>query len=139
LDSNSQYQEPPPQYKRPVAAAEHWSDLHREFQDVLDMNELQKYRKHFRAFGEKEGFITPEALHETMETFFGQDLDRRQITETIAEIDYDNDGRISYREFLEVMCSLKTGTRKSKFGNFYKVLSLKNPAWWNSRVGRIVN
>jgi len=74
-----------------------------------------------------------------METFFGQDLDRKQITETIAEIDYDNDGRISYREFLEVMCSLKAGNKKSKFGNFYKVLTLKNPPFWSSRVGRIVN
>jgi hypothetical protein len=136
IDSNSQYQEPAPQqYRRPAGVAEHWADLHKEFADVLDINELQKFRKHFRAFGEKEGFITPEALHEIMETFFGQDLDRRQITETIAEIDYDNDGKISYREFLEVMCALKTNSKKSKFGNFYKVLSLKNPPFWSFLVG----
>jgi Ca2+-binding EF-hand superfamily protein len=75
-----------------------------------------------------------------METFFGQDLDRRQITETIAEIDYDNDGKLSYREFLEQMCALKQNKgKRSKFGNFYHVLTLKNPPFWNSRVGRIIN
>jgi len=140
IQSNMGYEEPAPQpVRRPAGVAEHWADLHREFADVLDINELQKYRRHFRAFGEKEGFIDADALQDTMETFFGQDLDRRQIQETIAEIDYDNDNRISYREFLEAMCALKAGdrNRKTKFGNFYKVLTLKNPPFWAQRVGRI--
>mgnify|MGYP002389371490 CR=1 FL=1 len=70
-----------------------------------------------------------------METFFGQDLSKQQIHETIAQIDYDGDGAISYREFLEAMCGLKSGAR-TKFGSFYKVLTLKNPAFWVQRVGR---
>jgi len=118
------------------AKAESWVDLHREFQDILDVNALQTYRRHFRALGEKEGFIDAGALHEAMEQFFGQDLERKQILETIAEVDYDNDGKLSYREFLETMCALKNGNKKSRFGNFYKVLVLKNPPWWNQRVGR---
>eukprot|EP01123_Difflugia_compressa_P003940 TRINITY_DN15263_c0_g1_i1.p1 TRINITY_DN15263_c0_g1~~TRINITY_DN15263_c0_g1_i1.p1 ORF type:complete len:218 (+),score=45.13 TRINITY_DN15263_c0_g1_i1:23-676(+) len=140
LQSNATYEEPVVQPKR-VVGAEHWVDLHREFADILDINELQKYRKHFRAFGEKEGFIDQTALQETMETFFGQDLEKRQILETISEIDYDNDGKISYREFLEVMCALKSGdrNRRTKLGNFYKVLTLKNPPWWAQRVGRMNN
>jgi len=117
---------------------ESWVDLHREFQDILDANELQKFRRHFRALGEKDGFLDADALHEMMEAFFGQDLTRQQILETISEIDYDNDGKISYREFLEVMCGLKDSNsgRKTKFGNFYKVLTLKNPPFWSQRVGR---
>jgi len=77
----------------------------------------------------KDGFLDADSLHETMEAFFGQDLARQQILETISEIDYDNDGKISYREFLEVMCALKNADRgrRTKFGNFYKVLTLKNP------------
>jgi len=117
---------------------ESWVDLHREYEDILDTNELQKYRLHFRALGEKDGFLDADSLHETMEAFFGQDLERQQILETISEVDYDNDGKISYREFLEVMCGLKSGdrNRRSKFSNFYKVLTLKNPPFWNQRVGR---
>jgi len=89
--------------------------------------------------GEKEGFLDADTLHEIMETFFGQDLDRRQIQETISEIDYDNDSRISYREFLEAMCALKSAdrNRRTKFGNFYKVLILKNPPFWSQRLGRV--
>jgi len=141
LQSNESYIEPQVQPKRQTGVTEHWADLHKEFGDILDVNELQKFRRHFRAFGEKDGYIDANALHETMETFFGQDLDRKQIQETIAEIDYDNDGKISYREFLEVMCGLKSGdrNRKTKFGNFYKVLTLKNPPFWNSRIGRVGN
>jgi len=117
---------------------ESWVDLHREFQDILDTNELQKFRRHFRALGEKDGFLDADTLHETMEAFFGQDLTRQQILETISEIDYDNDGKISYREFLEVMCALRdtNSGRRTKFGNFYKVLTLKNPPFWSQRVGR---
>jgi len=115
---------------------ESWVDLHREYQDILDTNALQTYRRHFRALGESNGFLDADALHETMEAFFGQDLARQQILETISEIDYDNDGKISYREFLECMCALKNGARRTKFGNFYKVLTLKNPPFWNQRVGR---
>lgn len=80
-------------------------------------------------------YLTMEALKDTMETFFGQDLTRQQIQETIAQIDYDGDGQLSYREFLEAMCGLKSGAR-TKFGSFYKVLTLKNPAFWVQRVGR---
>jgi len=115
---------------------ESWVDLHREFADILDTNALQTYRRHFRALGENNGFLDADALHETMETFFGQDLTRQQILETVSEIDYDNDGKISYREFLETMCALKNGSKRTKFGNFYKVLILKNPPFWNQRVGR---
>lgn len=117
---------------------ESWVDLHREYADILDTNELQTYKRHFRALGEKDGFLDADSLHETMESFFGQDLERKQITETIAEVDYDNDSKISYREFLEVMCAIKSGdrNRRSKFMNFYKVLVLKNPPFWAQRVGR---
>lgn len=48
------------------------------------------------------GFLTCDALKEIMETFFGQDLTKQQCQESIAQIDYDGDGCISYREFLEV-------------------------------------
>lgn len=74
-----------------------------------------------------------------MVTFFGQeDITQQQADEAIAEVDYDQDGAISYREFLEVMCAIKSNdrTRRTKFGNFYKVLTLKNPPFWQQRVGR---
>jgi len=115
---------------------ESWVDLHREYADIFDANTLQTYRRHFRALGESNGFLDANALHETMEAFFGQDLARQQILETISEIDYDNDGKLSYREFIECMCALKNGSKRTKFGNFYKVLTLKNPPFWNQRVGR---
>lgn len=72
-----------------------------------------------------------------MVTFFGQeDITIERCEETIAEVDYDQDEALSYREFLEVMCAIKAGdrNRRSKFGNFYKVLTLKNPPFWQQRV-----
>eukprot|EP01127_Copromyxa_protea_P010875 TRINITY_DN2698_c0_g1_i1.p1 TRINITY_DN2698_c0_g1~~TRINITY_DN2698_c0_g1_i1.p1 ORF type:complete len:164 (+),score=42.29 TRINITY_DN2698_c0_g1_i1:192-683(+) len=123
------------QRKGPVKH-ESWVDLHNEYADILDQQELAKFRRHFRAFGANDdGFLTQDAVKDTMETFFGQDLTRQQIQETIAQIDYDGDGQLSYREFLEAMCGLKSGAR-TKFGSFYKVLTLKNPAFWVQRVGR---
>jgi Ca2+-binding EF-hand superfamily protein len=126
----------PSQNYRPQGKIESWVDLHSEYSDVLDQNELQKFRRHFRAMGANDsGFLTADALKEIMETFFGQDLSKSQAQESIAQIDYDGDGQISYREFLEAMCAQKTG-KKTKFGGFYHVLTLKNPPFWSQRVSR---
>jgi len=123
-------------YKPPSQKIESWVDLHAEYADVLDQNELQKFRRHFRAMGANDhGYLTAEALKELMETFFGQDITKQQALESISQIDYDMDGQLSYREFLEAMCSQKAG-KKTKFGGFYHVLNLKNPPFWTQRVSR---
>jgi len=132
-----QNQDTAPQYNyKPQGKSESWVDLHQEYNDVLDQQELQKYRRHFRAMGANDsGFITCTELKQVMEDFFGQDLTKQQIQETIAQIDYDGDGQISYREFLEAMCAQKAGN-KTKFGGFYHVLTLKNPPFWSQRVSK---
>eukprot|EP01126_Amoeba_proteus_P047627 TRINITY_DN5452_c0_g1_i2.p2 TRINITY_DN5452_c0_g1~~TRINITY_DN5452_c0_g1_i2.p2 ORF type:complete len:106 (-),score=25.32 TRINITY_DN5452_c0_g1_i2:382-699(-) len=43
-----EYQPPP---KKPQGKQESWVDLHNEYGDILDAQELAKYRRHFRAFG----------------------------------------------------------------------------------------
>lgn len=39
------------QQRRGPARHESWVDLHNEYADILDQQELAKFRRHFRAFG----------------------------------------------------------------------------------------
>lgn len=50
---NPNYVEPEPVQRRTAGPPKHesWVDLHNEYADILDQQELAKYRRHFRAFG----------------------------------------------------------------------------------------
>ncbi|XP_063685150.1 uncharacterized protein LOC134819254 [Bolinopsis microptera] len=61
------------------------------------------YKKAFAIFDKKhDGFIDPSELKHIM-TNIGEDMGDSEIAEMMKEADVDNDGKLSYDEFLEVM------------------------------------
>ncbi|KAG6537307.1 calcium-dependent protein kinase 10-like isoform X2 [Zingiber officinale] len=71
---------------------------------TLHLNKIEKEDHLFAAFQyfdkDGSGYITPDELQQACEEFGVGDV---QLEEMIREVDQDNDGRIDYNEFVEMM------------------------------------
>mmetsp|Transcript_23210 Transcript_23210/g.44303 ORF Transcript_23210/g.44303 Transcript_23210/m.44303 type:complete len:261 (+) Transcript_23210:1530-2312(+) len=66
----------------------------------------------FQSFDtDHSGFITAEELTHALETF-GTPLPMKEVTQMIAEVDSDRDGRVNYQEFVEMMRGSKVVSKK---------------------------
>ncbi|XP_077226088.1 calcium-dependent protein kinase 20-like [Tasmannia lanceolata] len=64
------------------------------------------------------GYITPDELQQACEEFGIEDV---QLEEMIREVDQDNDGRIDYNEFVEMMQKGNAGFGKIGLQNSYSI------------------
>ncbi|XP_058105718.1 calcium-dependent protein kinase 1-like isoform X2 [Magnolia sinica] len=71
---------------------------------TLHLNQIEREDHLFAAFSyfdkDGSGYITPDELQQACEEFGIEDV---QLEEMIREVDQDNDGRIDYNEFVEMM------------------------------------
>ncbi|KAL5999384.1 Mitogen-activated protein kinase cpk1 [Asimina triloba] len=87
---------------------------------TLHFNKIEREDHLFAAFSyfdkDGSGYITPDELQQACEEFGIEDA---QLEEMIQEVDQDNDGRIDYNEFVEMMQKGNAGfVKKGPQSNF---------------------
>ncbi|KAL4560647.1 hypothetical protein LXL04_032800 [Taraxacum kok-saghyz] len=86
---------------------------------MLHINKIHKEDHMYAAFSyfdkDGSGYITPDELHEACEKFGLGDI---HLDDVMRDIDKDNDGRIDYSEFTEMM-------KEGEFGKHVKSMRLR--------------
>ena len=74
----------------------------------MNEDELRLLKKLFFELDVKGvGVITKEELYKGMEECFGNKITREEVNQTFSNIDYDNNGSISFDEFLKAAIDKK--------------------------------
>ncbi|RWR80342.1 calcium-dependent protein kinase 10-like protein [Cinnamomum micranthum f. kanehirae] len=85
---------------------------------TLHLNKIEREDHLFAAFSyfdkDGSGYITPDELQQACEEFGIEDV---QLEDMIREVDQDNDGRIDYNEFVEMMQKGNAGFGKKGIQN----------------------
>jgi calcium-dependent protein kinase len=75
---------------------------------LMNEDELRSLKKLFFELDVKGvGVITKEELYKGMEECFGDKITREEVNQTFSNIDYDNNGTISFDEFLKAAIDKK--------------------------------
>ncbi|CAF5215570.1 unnamed protein product [Rotaria magnacalcarata] len=63
----------------------------------------QEMRRAFKCFDtDNSGYITTSELHEVFRRL-NRDISEHRISEVLSAVDMDNDGKISYEEFVHIV------------------------------------
>ncbi|KAG9445242.1 hypothetical protein H6P81_016582 [Aristolochia fimbriata] len=89
---------------------------------TVHLNKVEREDQIYAAFQyfdkDGSGYITPDELQQACEEFGIKDI---QLEDMIREVDQDNDGRIDYNEFAEMMLKGNVGFGKRVGGNNFGI------------------